>query len=333
MALNKAQIAIVRAAADAIGISQAFGLAIIDKESAGKAAYTVKGYTGAPAIRFEGHYLYARLKGKERDNAVAAGHASSKVGGVKNPTTMQGRYDLLDRLVKIYGNVVYECFSYGIGQVMGSHYAKLGYLNAFDMFTGAQSFDGQVKQMFGFIKNVSPAALAAAKKLDFKAFAKAYNGKAAKEAYWIELEQFYWKWAEGAEPVQEAADPYIIRIIDLGYTTVRQFQTARGIKPDGIVGKITREQVEAAEAEQKKRDEAPLKSAGGIAGAAVGVAVTVATSENTDLLTDALAAIDPIVEAIKTLAPLGSQYVLYAAGAVAVYAGWKAVNHWIALRS
>ncbi|AUZ94729.1 endolysin [Agrobacterium phage Atu_ph03] len=333
MALNKNQETYVRQAARAEGLNEAFCLAIVDKESAGKVLYAVNG-NQYPAIRFEGHIFYQRLSGKERDEAVKQGLASPKTeskGGVKNPGTMSARYALLKRAAAINHAAAYASISTGIGQIMGFHFKTLGYGSAFNLWVASCRFEGQVDQMLRFIK-ADARLVKAVNSLAFKDFALIYNGKAAKSTYWTELEKFYKAWASKAGNVGSASLPsngeWFDRIKALGFGSVMEFQQARTIKVDGIIGKITRENVEAAEQEAKERAKEPLVAAGKIAGAGVGVATAVLTGENPDVLTTALDAVTPVITFLKGLVPFGGTVVLAGAGAVVAYAGYKAYIHW-----
>lgn len=334
MALDKSQQAAIRTAAAYYSIPADFALGVIDKESAGRALYSVNG-AQLPAIRIEGHYFYKRLNEKDKRIAIESGLAAKKAGAVKNPNTMSARYAMLERMVAINKEAAYESISIGIGQIMGAHYKSLGFKFASDMFEAAKSFDGQVKQMFGFIA-ADPRLLKATQNHAYKTFAKIYNGPAAKESYWIELEKFVVSWGnkrsadENPIPAQRE---WVQRIQALGFDTVMEFQQSRSIKVDGIIGKITREHVELAEQEVAKRKREPIEAAGRIGGAAIAVGTAAVATDNPDTVINAVQYVEPVTNAIVQLAPLGTPIILAAAGAVAVWAVYKIVKYWIRSRA
>lgn len=326
MALTNEQQTIVRDSAQVRGIPAAFALGIVDKESAGRAFYKVDG-ENLPAIRYEGHYLYRLLKPwpKVRAAAVKAGFASKSSGVVKNPGNMASRYTFLARvsqwlMVQDMGtlgsnqksDLAYQSISIGIGQVMGSHYTLLGYSSALSMFNhAAKNFEGQVDQMLEFIY-VNKNLLRAAQNYNFTAFAKGYNGPNYKvNNYDVDLQKYVGQYDDdyAGAPV---ADPWIARIKALGFGNVMAFQSSRGLKVDGIIGPVTRENVVAVEKERAIAAKPPVSSGQVLAGTA---AVTVATAAASapDLVASVLPVIDPVVKAITTLAPLGLPFVIAAA--------------------
>lgn len=329
MALNTVQINYVKDAAKRHGIPASFGLAVIDKESAGITLYKINGEE-LPAIRIEGHHFYRRLSGKQRDEAVAQGLADPKVGGVKNPKTMAARYTMFKRMQAINAVAAFESVSYGLGQIMGFNYKNAGFQSAQTLFIASKSFYGQVDAMFNFIVS-DPVLRNAAKKLQFKKFGIGYNGKAAPKSYWEDLEKLYNSWSGKTGKVGDTAPnaAVIARIKDLGFTDVLSFQSSRSIKVDGIIGPVTREEVDKAEDEKKERLNAPIVAATKIGGAAIGVATSAAAVESPDIVTNIMTGIEPVTELVKTLAPMGAPVLYTGAGLVAVWAIYKGVTHWL----
>lgn len=327
MALNNVQQAAVRKEAAEVDIPADFALGIVDKESAGRAFYKV-GKEELPAIRIEGHYVYKLTSGAVREAAIQAGLAAQKSGVVKNSNTMAGRYTQLNRLIEIVGHeIAYQSISIGIGQIMGTNHEAAGYESATAMFQAATaSFDNQVDQMLAFIAN-TPKALKAAQRHDYKAFALVYNGPKAKQSYWEELETFVKRYS-GDAPANDNTNPVLERIKALGYNSVMEFQSARGIKVDGIIGKITTEHVEAAEAAIVKVEQKPIKDAVKAGGAAVATGATTIVAANPDIVAEAVKYIDPITGALKTLAPLGTTVILIGVGLVLLVAGYTAFKNW-----
>jgi N-acetylmuramidase len=338
MALNVLQTLYVKEASKEIGIHPAFGLAIIDKESAGVSLYKING-EDMPAIRIEGHHFYKNLSGKQRDEAVAQGLADKRVGGIKNPKTMAGRYTMLKRMVEINAAAAYKSVSYGLGQIMGFNYSAAGFESAYALFQASRTFNGQVDAMFNFIKN-TPNIYKAAVATNFKAFAKAYNGPAAPASYAVELERLYTTWKDTGntsvkdlQPISSPNKEWVARIRALGFNDVMSFQSSRSIKVDSAIGPITRSEIEAAEKERKARQNAPIVAASKIGGAAFGVATAAASAESPEIVRSLVESTAPVIDLVKTLAPMGAPILYAGAGAVAVWAIYKIVTKWLGNRA
>ena len=154
-------------------------LAVIETESGGVTSAQVNGRQ-EPLIRFEGHYFDKRVVAMKRAEARAKGLASPKAGAVKNPASQQARWDrLLTPAMMLDTQAAYESCSWGVGQVMGSHWKALGYSDVLVMVNEARSgFEGQARLMLRFIK--TNGLRSALKRKDWQAFASAYNGSAYK---------------------------------------------------------------------------------------------------------------------------------------------------------
>lgn len=164
----------ITAAAARRALAPATLLAVADVESAGKPFATVAGRR-EPVIRFEGHYFDRRLRGAQRARARAAGLASPQPGSVANPRTQAARWALLERACAIDRKAALESVSWGIGQVMGAHWAWLGYASVESMVDEARSgVEGQIAIMLRYIDKAGLTA--ALRRRDWAAFAKGYNG-------------------------------------------------------------------------------------------------------------------------------------------------------------
>ena len=333
MALTTEQQSVIRDAAFTRGIPAAFALGIIDKESAGRAFYKV-GTTNVPAIRYEGHYLYRLLVDTKdaRTAAVKAGFAAKSSGVIKNPGNMASRYTFLDRVVAflkeqgLNTDLAYQSISIGIGQIMGSHYGKLGYGSAFAMWqAAAASFDGQAEQMLEFIY-ADKTGLRYAQDFNYKAFGKWYNGPKAPASYWIELEAFVKKYLTGDDVPNYALD----RLNKLGFDNIMSFQSARGIKVDGIIGPITLENIVAAEKERALAAPKPAVTATQVVVGSVAAGASTVAAANPEGVSDIVGAIvpiiDPITKGITTLAPLGLPFILVAVGIVLAVVVFNAIK-------
>lgn len=285
---TNATIAKVKVIADRLDVDAAALLAVADVESAGVAEWNVNGEK-RPPIRFEGHYFHKRLKGASLKAAVAAGLASPKVGAVKNPGSYGARYALLERAAKIDRKAAYESTSWGLGQVMGAHWKKLGYRSVEAMVETASTVDGQIEIMARFIEKFGLVDELQSK--GWKSFAAQYNGPAYKKnRYDTKMAAAYANYVkklaghskdEGAGAGGSATVKIIQRDLKrLGYykgsvdgisgpatkAAVLAFQKANGLVADGKYGKMTDEAVD--------RQIAALDAANGDTAVKTGTGVT-----------------------------------------------------------
>ena len=151
-------------------------LAVVEVESGGRSFATVNGKT-EPLIRFEGHYFDRFLSGDAKLMARAEGLANPQAGKIKNPRSQSGRWKLLSRAIKINRIAALSSVSWGVGQVMGSHWQWLGYGSVDALAREARSgLVGQISVMARYIdkSNLSHAL----RHQDWVAFARTYNGPA-----------------------------------------------------------------------------------------------------------------------------------------------------------
>ena len=149
-------------------------LAVADVESGGQ-VYAVVDDKPEPLIRFEGHYFDRRLTPEKQLRARAEKLASPIVGKIPNPRTQAGRWRLLERAAAIDRKAAYESVSWGVGQVMGAHWAWLGYASVDAMVDEARSgADGQARLMARYIEMAGLADVLTAR--NWSAFARGYNG-------------------------------------------------------------------------------------------------------------------------------------------------------------
>lgn len=248
-------------------VSPAALQAVAEIESAGKVFALVDG-RNEPMIRFEGHYFDRRLTGAARDRARAEGLANPKAGAVKNPASQAARWRLLARALLIDAKAAYESVSWGLGQVMGAHWAWLGFKSVSEFVNTARSgAAGQVELMARFIENAG--LVDELRRLDFNAFARGYNGPGyAANGYHTKMAAAY-KRLSGAAPVSAATGMlrmgsegaavrslqalltragHVVKVDgDYGPTTrdaVKDFQRAQGITADGVAGPETRRRLD-----------------------------------------------------------------------------------------
>lgn len=241
--------------ADKYGVEDEAAFAVFDVESAGVAFWNVNGKL-LPAIRFEGHYFYARLNDEaQRNAAVAQGLASPKAGAVKNPTSFGARYALLERAKAINPKAALESVSWGLGQVMGANWDSLGYASVDELVKAAQTVDGQVEMVFKFIQ--TNGLIDDLNRKDWLSFAKVYNGPKQK-GYDKKLAAAYAKYSGTGSPKDDeiilmqkmlnAVGDYKLKLDGVNgndtKAAIRDFQLRNGLLADGLYGPITRAQLE-----------------------------------------------------------------------------------------
>lgn len=202
-----------------LGIEPAALLAVAEVESGGKAFATINGKP-EPLIRFEGHYFDRRLSPEKRDKARAQGLSSPKAGEIANPKTQAARWRLLARASEIDRKAALESVSWGIGQVMGSHWSWLGYSNVDALVAEARSsVGGQIRLMTRYIDKAGLKPVLAAK--DWDAFARGYNGPGYRRfSYHLKLATAYRRHSEtlAAMPVMPAKPPEKLALIPQPHT-------------------------------------------------------------------------------------------------------------------
>lgn len=164
----------ITGAAREAGLEPAALLAIAEVESGGRAFAIVAGRP-EPLIRFEGHYFDRLIDAEKRAKARAAGLASPTMGAVKNPASQAARWRLLEDAMAIDRDAALQSVSWGIGQVMGSHWKELGYGSVDALVAEARSgVGGQIRLMARFLDHLGLTEVIRAR--DWAAFARAYNG-------------------------------------------------------------------------------------------------------------------------------------------------------------
>lgn len=258
---SKQTISEIAAVAGARRLDPAALLAIAEVESAGVAYADIDGRR-EPIIRFEGHYFDAGLSGAIRERARLLGLAHPKPGRIANPQTQAGRWRLLARAAEIDQTAAWEATSWGLGQVMGAHWKRLGFASVDEFVHEARAgAAGQARLMASYIAAFGlERALA---RRDWKAVARAYNGPAfAKNGYDRRLETAYQRYsamfgrsASGdlrlgnagrrVENLQAALNARGAQLIIDGlfgratYTALKIFQRRNGLIADGVAGPST----------------------------------------------------------------------------------------------
>lgn len=180
----------IAAIARELGVEAAALLAVAEIESGGKTFAIIDGRQ-EPLIRFEGHYFDRRLSEPNRLKARALGLASPTAGAIANPKTQAARWTLLTKAAAIDRKAAFESVSWGLGQVMGAHWAWLGYASIDALVEEARSgASGQLRLMASYIAKAGLAD--ALRRRDWVAVARGYNGPAfAKNNYDGKLARAY----------------------------------------------------------------------------------------------------------------------------------------------
>lgn len=166
----------VEAEARRLGVEPAALTAVVTVESGGRIFARI-GERREPVIRFEGHYFDRLCPPGRQEEARRLGLASPDAGAVANPASQAARWGLLERAARIDRSAAYRSTSWGIGQVMGEHWHRLGFPSVEAMVAEARSgFSGQLRLMTLYIEHAGLAS--ALRERNWEAFARGYNGPA-----------------------------------------------------------------------------------------------------------------------------------------------------------
>lgn len=232
----------IAAAATEFGIEPAALLAVAEIESGGK-AYVRIGARREPLIRFEGHYFDRRLVGEKRSFARRAGLSSPAAGAIANPSGQTARWRLLDRAIDIDRKAALESVSWGLGQVMGAHWAWLGFGSVEQLVAEVRSdVGGQARLMARYIAKAGLSDALAAR--DWVRFARGYNGPGyRKNRYDRKLATAYGRYANNGTPFSRPETGSALRRGASG-TAVAELQIALSaagypLTIDGRFGRLT----------------------------------------------------------------------------------------------
>jgi hypothetical protein len=177
--------------------------AVNEVESSGEGFLT----DGRPAILFERHVFYERLKARKIDaDALAARYpniVSSAAGGYSGKAA---EYMRLATAERIDLDTAHESASWGAFQIMGYHWRDLDYSSIADFVARMQRSEADHLDAFVRFVAADTALLNALKGKKWVAFAKAYNGPAyARNLYDVKLARAYERYAELEKTPAKAA--------------------------------------------------------------------------------------------------------------------------------
>jgi len=168
----------LRRAATTLGVQLAAIRAVNEVESLGPGFLP----DGRPVILFERHIMYRQLRATGRDaNALALRYpnvVSARRGGYMGKAAEHGR---LAAASQIDNACALSSASWGMFQVMGYHWERLGYPSVEDFADAMRC--GEAEQLDAFVRFVlaDPALHKALKARRWSAFALGYNGPAYKD--------------------------------------------------------------------------------------------------------------------------------------------------------
>lgn len=107
-------------------------------------------------VRFEGHEFRKRTRGRFDKSNPTLSHPYMRDCPYNLGTV--GDWRRLEAARQLAGDVAFECASYGMFQIMGYHYAMLGYESAYAL---VQAFnESEARQLDGFVQFILKQGLA-----------------------------------------------------------------------------------------------------------------------------------------------------------------------------
>ena len=204
-----------------------------------------------PQILFERH-IFHRLTGGRFDD----GEISSPTPGGYGASGAH-QYERLARAIALDRNAALESASWGLGQVLGANFARVGFPGVEAMVAAMMdSEDAQAAALASFVRQAGLARALQAH--DWVAFARGYNGpNYAVNQYDVKLAQSYQQFAAGPLPSLEIRMAQLY-LTFLGYTpgpvdgtmgprtraALIRFQTREGLPITGSIDRAVLERLE-----------------------------------------------------------------------------------------
>jgi N-acetylmuramidase len=187
----------IDAAAAQLAVEPAAAAAVADVETGGNSFDP----EGRPRILFERH-VFRELTAARFD--LEAPDLSSRVGGGYG--TFRSQYAKLEQAFRLDPWAALQSASWGGFQLMGRYYLHLGFSSPHHMVIAlAQSEDAHLSAFVQYLR-MNKAAHRALKRLDWPAFARAYNGPGyAKNRYGAKMESAYAQQKAAREAAAQAA--------------------------------------------------------------------------------------------------------------------------------
>jgi len=177
-----------------------------------------------PKILFERHY-FSRLTAGKFDTTHP--EISSTSAGGYGPAGAH-QYDRLLIALQLDQTAALQSASWGLGQIMGTHFAKLDFASVDDMVAAFVETEGN--QLLGIAKFLRSSGLdGALRDKNWTQLAKGYNGpNYASNQYDVKLATFYERYSKGATP-------------DLSIRAAQLYLSFAGYRlvTDGIFGNAT----------------------------------------------------------------------------------------------
>lgn len=209
-------------------------LAIISVESGGKVFANIDGKL-EPLIRFEGHYFHRLLPKAKRNIAVTRGLANRRAGHIKNSRFQKYRWKFLKKCIALDRDAALQSTSWGVGQVMGSHWRWLGYASVDAMISEVRKgVGGQTELIVRFIKKAKLARFIDDQ--DWAGFARSYNGPGYKRnKYDVKMAKAYGRYVEllNASNLAHAKNSNVIKL-----KIKKSYRNASTVLRLGDVGEI-----------------------------------------------------------------------------------------------
>ncbi|WP_323073192.1 N-acetylmuramidase family protein [Mycetohabitans endofungorum] len=184
-------------AAHTLGVSMACIRAVNEVESRGAGFLP----DGRPTILFERHVFWQRLKARQLDPAALTAKHPNIVAPVRGGYHGgAAEYTRLAIAAQIESVAAHESASWGAFQILGQHWARLGYASVDDFVDRMQA--NEAEQLDAFVRFVAAdrRLLAALRGRRWVQFARLYNGPGySRNLYDTKLAQAYRKYARATE--------------------------------------------------------------------------------------------------------------------------------------